>query len=84
MIEKSYENSLEQLRALLKKRRGWGGRVSRRLNIERHHVYKVADGVKKDPDIMKALIEDIEEGKTEKDPKTESIEILSEYLKGTQ
>ncbi|MBF9252446.1 hypothetical protein I2I11_03995 [Pontibacter sp. 172403-2] len=69
-----YIEAINTLRDQLNMRRGWGGRVSRQLHIDRREVYNVAHGRTRNPEVLQALISEAEKGP---DP---SIELMSNFI----
>ena len=75
----NYEEALASLRAKLRLKRGYSGRIIKRLKVKRYEVYNVVYGRSKNPIILKALVDDAENSQT---AATESFDIISRYLTG--
>lgn len=76
VTEPNIKEALGKLRADLKASRGYGPRIAKKFKIETEEVYNVAHGRKKDPMILKALIDEARNSANQKDP---SLQLLTEY-----
>lgn len=74
--ETSYKEALAKLRTDLKAAWGYAPRIARKFRVKTDEVYNVAHGRKKDPTILKALIDEARSTANQKDP---SLQLLSDY-----
>lgn len=76
----NYADALGKLRTDLHLKRGYGSRIAKKLKVSRHEVYNVAWGRAKNPQILKALVD---EAKNTQTTATESFDIIRSYLSGS-